>query len=65
MYVTSSVVAEGVSRPSCSTATVPGGKPQSTRLKSPLKQPRGRSPSPVSRRKDAMTEKKDSEMTQP
>ena len=55
--------AEGASIPSHSTATVSGGKPQITRLNPLLKQPRGRSPSPASRRKDAMTERKDSEMT--
>ena len=42
-------------------ATVPGGMPQNAKLKPPLKQHRGRSPSPASRRKDATTEKKDSE----
>ena len=56
-------LAESASRPSRVTATVPGGKPQSTKLKPPLKQPRGRSPSPASRGKDAATEKKDSEST--
>ena len=42
-------------------ATVPGGMPQNATLKPSLKQDRGRSPSPASRRKDATTEKKDSE----
>ena len=41
--------------------TVPGGMPQNTKLKPPLKQHRDRSPSPALRRKDATTEKKDSE----
>ena len=59
--VTLLFLADSSSRPSRSTATVPGGKPQSTKLKPPLKQSRGRSPSPASRRKDAATEKKDSE----
>ena len=51
-------IAEGTSRASRSTST-PGGKSQSSRLKPPLKQSRGRSPSPSSRKKD---EKKDSEL---
>ena len=42
-------------------ATLPGGMPQNTKLKPPLKQHRGRSPSTALRRKDATTEKKDSE----
>ena len=53
-----SFIAEGASRASRSTIT-PGGKSQSSRLKPPLKQSRGRSPSPLSRKKD---EKKDSEL---
>jgi len=39
---------------------VPGSKTQSSRLKPSIKQARGRSPSPASRKKD--TEKKDSEL---
>jgi len=57
------VLAESASRPSRSTTAVPGGKPQSSKLKPSSKQSRGRSPSPASRKKDAATEKKDSELT--
>jgi len=44
-------------------APVPGNKLQSSRLKPSVKQSRGRSPSPASRKKDTSTEKKDSELT--
>ena len=56
-----SLLADSASRPARSTTSIPGGKVQGTKLKPPVKQSRGRSPSPASRKKD---ERKDSELSQ-
>ena len=57
------VLLESASRLSRSTTAALRGKPQSSTLKPPLKQPRGQSPLLASRKRDTTTEKKDSELT--